>query len=503
MIMDKTSNLHSDWERFVLIVVLVLIFIMAARTPIDSDMWWHLKSGEVMVETGRPLMVDLFSYTRYQFVWTNHSWLSEVGLFLLHKWWHTWGLSAWVACLALLSLLFPILQMESPMLLRGFLAVLGSMVSAVVWSPRPQMTSLVCLAGLNFIIHLARKGEIRYLGLIPGLFILWSNLHAGYSLGLIFILFVLLGEGLNFLFGNQNEIGLKQAGLYRLGWMALLALGCVAINPNGIRMWSIPFETVGIQSLQSMISEWASPNFHEVVQQPFLWMLCGIIILIGLSRCNPDGVELVCIAGFAGMSLIARRNFAPFALVCLPIISRHVVSAWGVCAPRICKSPIIQKTNRLRVEHSSKTLPAWLQKAIHLFVAGFLMLVAIIKLFWVAHPVMISYYEAKVFPASAVEWIRNQPIQGQMFSEYDWGGYLIWNLDDYPVFVDGRTDLYGDAIIKEWKTLMNGEDGWKEIIENRKINTVLVRADRPIITLLQNDGWHTIWRDEQSIVMER
>ena len=503
MIMDKISNLHSDWERFVLIVVLTLIFIMAARTPIDSDMWWHLKSGEVMVETGKPLLVDLFSYTRYQSAWTNHSWLSEAGLFLLYKWWNTWGLSAWAACLALLSLLFPILQMKSPMIFRGFLAVLGSMVCAVVWSPRPQMTSLVCLAGLNYLIQRARKGEIRYLWGIPGLFLLWSNLHAGYSLGLILILLVFVGEGLNFLFSNSNEIGLKKDGISLLGWMTLLAVGCVAINPNGIRMWSVPFETVGMQSLQSMISEWATPDFHEAVQQPFLGMLCGTIILIGLSRCKPDGVELVCIAGFTGLSLIARRNFAPFALVCLPIISRHVVSAWEVCAPRIASLSIVQKFSHMRIKQGTQSLPAWAQKTIHLSMVGFLMLVALMKLFWVAHPVMVSHYESGIFPEAAVKWIQTQPIQRQLFSEYDWGGYLVWHLEDYPVFVDGRTDLYGDAIIMEWKNFINGEDGWEETISNRKINSVLVRVDRPIVTILQNDGWHQIWRDERSIVMER
>jgi hypothetical protein len=501
--MENSLNTHSNWDRFVLVVVMTLIFIMAARTPIDSDMWWHLKSGEVMTETGRPLLIDLFSYTRYQSAWTNHSWLSEIALFQLYKWWNTWGLSIWVASLALLSLLFPVLQMDSPMILRGFLAVLGSMVSAVVWSPRPQMTSLVCLAGLNFLIQHARKGEIRYLWGIPCLFILWSNLHAGYSLGFILILFVFLGEGLNYLFGNHSEIGLKKKGISLLGWMTLLAVGCVAINPNGVRMWSIPFETVGMQSLQSMISEWASPDFHEMVQQPFLWMLCCMIILIGLSRCAPDGVELVCIAGFTGMSLIARRNFAPFALICLPIISRHIVSTWCIYSPRIYKFSIIQKISHLYIDQEAKTLPAWTQKVFHLMIAGFLMLAALLKLFWVAHPVMVSHYESQIFPTSAVKWIQSHPIQDQLFSEYDWGGYLVWHLVDYPVFVDGRTDLFGDSIISEWSTFINGKEGWEDILSNREINTVLVRVDRPIVTLLEREGWRQVWADERSVVMER
>ncbi len=240
-----------------------------------------------------------------------------------------------------------------------------------------------------------------------------------------------------------------------------------------------------------------------MVQQPFLWMLCGTIILIGISQRKPDGVELVCIAGFAGMSLIARRNFAPFALVSLPIISRHAVSAWWVCASRISEIAIVQKFSRLHLKPKSKPLPVWVQKAFHLTIAGFLMLAAALKLFGVAHPVLVSHYESKIFPAGAVEWMQTQPLQGQLFSEYDWGGYLIWHLEDYPVFVDGRTDLFGDQIIQEWKALINGDEGWEAIVANYKINTVFVRADRPIVALLEGDGWRKIWCDEKSVVMMR
>ena len=34
-----------------------------------------------------------------------------------------------------------------------------------------------------------------------------------------------------------------------------------------------------------------------------------------------------------------------------------------------------------------------------------------------------------------------------MFNSYNWGGYLMFKLPDYPVFVDGRTDLYAIGIV--------------------------------------------------------
>jgi hypothetical protein len=41
------------FERMLLVITLLLIFFMAARTPLDSDMWWHLSAGEEMLRRVR------------------------------------------------------------------------------------------------------------------------------------------------------------------------------------------------------------------------------------------------------------------------------------------------------------------------------------------------------------------------------------------------------------------------------------------------------------------
>jgi hypothetical protein len=42
------------------------------------------------------------------------------------------------------------------------------------------------------------------------------------------------------------------------------------------------------------------------------------------------------------------------------------------------------------------------------------------------------------------------PHDERMFNSYNWGGYLLWELPEYPVFIDGRTDLYDDELVEEW-----------------------------------------------------
>ena len=54
--------------------------------------------------------------------------------------------------------------------------------------------------------------------------------------------------------------------------------------------------------------------------------------------------------------------------------------------------------------------------------------------------------------------MKSHPSEGRSFSEYSWGGYLVWHLPEDKVFVDGRTDLFGDEIIGEWRQVVQAEE---------------------------------------------
>ena len=59
-----------------------------------------------------------------------------------------------------------------------------------------------------------------------------------------------------------------------------------------------------------------------------------------------------------------------------------------------------------------------------------------------------------LYPVEAVKWIEENQLEVEIFNEYNWGGNLIWQLRDYPVFVDGRTDLYDDELLREYLTIL-------------------------------------------------
>jgi hypothetical protein len=490
---------------FYLIVTMSLVIIMAARAPLDTDMWWHIRSGEETWKTGTPITQDQFSFTRTGEEWINHSWLSQVGLYLIFNHWGYSGLTWLVAITAMISMGFLFLQMEGHPLLRAFIIVFASVVAAPVWSPRPQITSLVMLAVLGFLIYQFKWKKRNHLWILFPLFVLWSNLHGGYILGFVFIGTIIAGEILNHFIGNQSNDLLQPKHIIDLSKWLFLSIGGVLINPNGIKTWLIPFQTVGVKTLQQFISEWASPDFHQTPQQALLWMLFTVIVVISLSGKRVDGSDLIPLIFFSYLAFIARRNFGPFAVVASPILSRYLYQT--ITNPELL---IIPKFGRLRMgqvlndgNYSDTFVAQKSRNFLNIAVIIIFLIMASLKVSWVSSPELVKPSEANFLPVNAVNWIRINHPSGPLFNSYSWGGYLLWSLRDYPVFVDGRTDLYHDDILTQWIKVVRAERDWQSILNEWNIRLILLEPDWPVIPLLDEYGWTCLYQDDISVIYGR
>jgi hypothetical protein len=59
------------------------------------------------------------------------------------------------------------------------------------------------------------------------------------------------------------------------------------------------------------------------------------------------------------------------------------------------------------------------------------------------------------YPVAAADYIREHNLPKPLFNAYEWGGFLTWYLPEYPVAIDGRTDLYGEDTVAEYSKAMN------------------------------------------------
>jgi hypothetical protein len=494
----ETSWDRTNGDRLVYVLILLLVFLMAARMPLDTDLWWHLRAGEITLQSGYPMLTDTLSFTRQGSAWINHSWLSQVGMALLFRVGGYMALSMMVALVAAASMAVLYRQMSGPALLRAFVILLATLVAAVVWSPRPQIFSLLLLALCGLILDDFRRKGIDRLWLLPPLFVLWSNLHGGYPLGLALIGAFLVGQIVDAVFEGRSTWQKHWRQIRKYATLVVVCGLAVLINPNGLNMWKIPFQTMGVAVLQNAIPEWASADFHDLVQQPFLWMILAVVASFSMAGRRIAGADWITIVIFGAAGLAARRNFGPFAMVAAPILSRYLWLAG--CAihdvnPRL--------KNRLAATTLNRTVPKNLSKAINFSLVALIGFFAMIKLFVVSQPQFVNANEQALFPVNAVSWLKENPQKGNLFNAYAWGGYLTWAYPEKQVFVDGRTDLFGDEVIGDWLSVTEASQGWQEILNQWQIGTVLVEPDRPIAGVLPDHGWRLLYADHTAVIFQK
>ncbi|MGQ9909823.1 MAG: hypothetical protein ACUVS2_13415 [Candidatus Flexifilum sp.] len=476
-------------QRIVPVILFALIFALAARIPVDTDVWWHLRSGEYTLTQGM-IYRDPFSFTMTGQPWVNHSWLAQVILSLIWDGAGVLGLTVFTAGMAAAGMMFVYHACEGSPYLRAFAVVLGAAAAAVFWSPRPQMFSFLFSTILLFILlRYNRDGQGR-LWVIPPLMALWGNLHAGFSIGFILLSAVIAGQIAGGLFasGVQERMTLWK----RAGRLLLIAIGSAAalvINPYGLQILLVPFQTLSIGALTNFIQEWNSPNFHERQTWPFIALLIAVIGAMGASRRRSTWTEFFLIGGTTFMALQAGRNISVFAVVATPILTAHL---HDILTERGWTLPAVQRVRPAR-------------GMLNLILAGVIVLASALKTVAVLDRETVDDAFAAVLPVRAVDFLRAHPQPANLFNSYNWGGYLIHALPDVPVFVDGRTDLYGDAFITQaYFEPATGADSWRDVFAQYGINSVLIEAGSGLDRVLrQQADWSLEYEDDLAVIYAR
>ncbi len=478
-------------QRLMGAILFILLFTMAVRVPTDTDTWWHLRSGQVMVKEHTILRHDLFSHTRQGEAWINHSWGAQVILYGVYELFGggaqpgatgNIGLSLFTAALATAGMGLVYAMCAGNVYVRAFAVVLGAATAAVFWAPRPQMFSFVLAAGVLYLLYLYKRRHIDRLWLIPVLVVVWVNLHGGFAMAFLLLLGTLAGEALGNLAGDRRSEVMHGARLRKLATVTAVSVPAVAINPYGIRMLAYPFETVSIGALQDFIQEWAAPDFHLPQTWPFLAMLLALLAVLATSKERTDWMDLVLVIATAGMALMAGRNIALFAVVATPVLSRQA-DAW-----------LTERGWQLRPRRTVSRGMLFANWALLALVA----VGALAKIATTLSERTLRQTQEEFFPVQLADYLQQTSPAGRLFNSYNWGGYLIFAAPGVPVFVDGRTDLYGDDLLERYLEVILLRDGWQQTLDEYEIDLIAIESDSTLAGALRllPDRWHELRFDE-------
>ena len=488
--MTKIASLST--KRLFVALFVIALFTMAVRETLDPDMWWHLRTGEYILQHGIPAQ-DVFTFTVPQNAWVTHEWLSQLIMWLVYL---AGGLPSLILFFAaLIALTYWLLYLACPgrPYLAAFIVLLTSITSAIVWGARPQIFNLLLTAVFVLIVERVKDGKwrVRTLWWLPLLTLVWANLHSGYLLGVVLLGTYAVGDVAQRWLATPTERTLGKTAVAHLFGATGVSFLAAAVNPSGVELWIYPFLTLGSGPMQAYIQEWHSPDFHQTYFWPFAAMLAlGVLGLI-FRKERPTITELLLFLGTGAAGLLSARHIPLFAIVAAPILARSWLSV--DLDPK-------GLTNRTGNNADSKPLGSLL------VVLNWLLLVVAVGTAVIWSITKIGGNDAAIearFPVAAVDYLEASGLaEAHGYNSYNWGGYLIWR--GVPVFVDGRADVYGDSFLLYYRRTFDVLPGWQEPLDEYDVDYVLMESGSPLTAVLAvSPDWTEVYADDLAQIFIR
>jgi hypothetical protein len=431
---------------------------LAAVLPInDPDLYWHLASAAWIVEHGQLLRADVFSHTAAGNAYDPGEWLGQLA------WYGAYQLGGWQGIVTLRAITVGIatfcaaraVLLVQPRPVAAILPLLaGIAIAKTTWSDRPQLFTLA-LASLFFLVLLEAhlRGRTRWLLALPPLALLWSSLHGGYALGIVFMALFTAAAVLD------RRPHARALVVLTLAAGVLTFFNPTALGPAGL----VAHSAAPTRAIQ----EARPPDILTTGQG----LLFALLVMAALGSSLVVGrmawLWAVLLPPLIWLGLSGQRHLPITALGLVPFTAMAVPAALERLWPRV----------RLA---QSRALAV--RAPIAFALAATLMLSSAGSTRAAPHAPDDSHY-----PAGALAALRATP--GNLLNEYDWGGYLIWHAPERPVFIDGRFFLYMPNIYGDYREAVYLGPRFRDVLTDRDIGAVLLRPDRPLAVFLRESGW--------------
>jgi hypothetical protein len=467
------------------VYVFAYAFFFAALPLNDGDFWWHLKTGEYILQTHSIPKTDLFSFTNYGRPWVAHEWLSEVIFYVIYS---RLGFNVLIlifAALTALAFWIAFKRSASHPLISGFATLLG------VWSVLPNVFTLLLSSVYLALLarHSDRDGRVIW-WLVP-LMALWVNLHGGFLVGLVLIGLALVGIFLDgWAKGESLKLAWPRTNTLRWVFTGSFLAGC--LNPHGIRIYKFPFEIFFSPVQQKLVEDWLSPNFHRSETMPLLLLIFLTITALALSPKRVRPSELLLFLSTLYMTFKSQRHMGILVLVAVPLLADYLQN-W-ITARSNGKIFNPKGLSNFRLSATSR-------------VYGVILLLPLIVFVFRLRSTVLSVPSqlALGVPVKAVEYLENNQVTGNTFTDPNiWGGYLIWKMPSNPIYIDGRIDMYGDEFAKEYQNIVLGRSGWREPFNRYGVQVVIASPKSAIAGGMKTaSDWQQVYVDEMAVVFTK
>jgi hypothetical protein len=517
---SRTSSRESSeektfpsWARWILPSAADMIFVavltalvftaLSVRLLGDAGIGWHIRTGQLILETHTIPRVDPFSSSMAGRPWVAWEWLYDIVCGQLE---HTAGLNGvtWLTALiiaAVFAWMFRLLVLrETNFFFALLLVLLALSASTVHFLARPHVLSWLLTLAWFWILDSAERDSLQVdrganrLWILPLLMVLWVNIHGGFVLGFVLLAVFWIGSLWTWLSAKENRI---EAVLARLAarrrtrdllWVGLASFVASFANPYGWKLHQHVYAYLTNRFLMDHIDEFQSPNFHGAAPRCFLALML-IVVAVLLARGRQLRLSHAGLALFAIYSGLMASRSLPTSSILLAMIVGPLVTRLGL---------FNEFAGRMKANERSLKVHVW-------------PVLAIVVTFFIAanggrvgsDRLMDAHFDPARMPVKAVDYIVSHQVSGPILAPDSWGGYVIYRL--YPrqqPVLDDRHDLYGSEFLKSYLRMIHVEAGWEDFLrEHDPVCILLPRNSALANILLKTAPWKVVYTDAVSVIL--
>lgn len=428
---------------FLYFALFSFIFIISFTRIYNGDIWWSMAEGREIATNHSLQNENRFSYTFPSQPWNSAQWLFSLSAYGIHQLTGVPGLILikiavfLFIILLLIKILQPIIPNQIVLILLSLLFILSVHFRIMI---RAHLFSILFFTMFLFLVDRYRSGKHRYLYWLPLITLFWSNFHSGLVFGFGLLALAAVEDFLAILFIKHRSFQqLFRKPLFR--HYVLVTIACLItsfINPQG-PYWLVHATThLDIGGLIALVEYQPSWELLPTISPYFFLVIIYLTITV--------------------IRIIASRRFQPYDLVTLVFLYfslRHnrIIPYFSAIAIVSCAYSLIHLKNTayigfLKIDDgkSSKI------QIIRLLLGLFLILSPLFLFGRLPFIPAQSDFGLGInhfrLPVKATNFLKANPIAGNVYNSYYWGGYLIWEL--YPqkqVFIDGRVPAYPTKFI--------------------------------------------------------
>lgn len=484
---DTAAEIHISRRIFSFPVMLSALLTMLAFLTVrlrfdDPDLWWHLKTGEIIWTTHTIPATDLFSFTTNHHAWIDHEWLSQLIIYGVYRLGGYSGLMLWLCCCTAALLIggYALCSLYSG---NAKVALVGALTiwlfGTVGFAIRPHMIGYLLLLLELALLHLGRTRNPRWFLALPPLFALWVNCHGSFFLGLVIAGVTLFSSYFNFQWGSLAATRWDPRTRRTLIMAFIVSVAALFANPIGVKLVLYPVQTLLVPSIGlAQVIEWQPLQLSDGRSFAF-WMSLGcIFLLVIIRRTDLHWLELLILVLGAWLAASHQRMLFAYGILAAPVLSRLLSDTW----------------DNYSVERDRR-------------IPNAVLIVATLLIVFSTFPsrANLTTQVEQNSPVKAVEFIKTHHISGPMLNDWVDGGYLIWAMPEHPDFIDGRADVF------EWAGVLAEFQSWSQLqtdpnvlLEKYRISFCLLNRYSPMVTvmsLLKN--WQMAYQDDHSVIFTR